>query len=164
MGVRLYNSATGAFTSRDPIDGGNTTTYAYPQDPINQHDLDGQWLRLRWKKIGRAVLHAGIAIGVGALAVGACVGTAGVGCVIAASIAIGMPAHMIGGLAYDKATRTRVTGRSLQKDMSRPVTKGYSFYNKMKKRKHVGKIAKPRYRKISFRNKGRHAASKYSWR
>ena len=54
MGVRLYNSATGAFTSRDPIDGGNTTTYAYPQDPINQHDLDGKWRK--WaKRVGRTI-------------------------------------------------------------------------------------------------------------
>ncbi len=41
MGARLYNSVTGIFTSRDPIDGGNTTTYAYPQDPINSHDISG---------------------------------------------------------------------------------------------------------------------------
>lgn len=42
MGARLYNSATGHFTSRDPIAGGNTTTYSYPQDPLNWHDLSGE--------------------------------------------------------------------------------------------------------------------------
>jgi RHS repeat-associated protein len=33
MGARLYNSVTGLFTSVDPVPGGNTTTYTYPQDP-----------------------------------------------------------------------------------------------------------------------------------
>ena len=41
MGVRLYNAVTGHFTSVDPVVGGNTTRYSYPQDPINQYDLDG---------------------------------------------------------------------------------------------------------------------------
>ncbi len=41
MGVRLYNSVTGQFTSVDPVKGGNTTAYAYPQDPINLCDLTG---------------------------------------------------------------------------------------------------------------------------
>lgn len=41
MGARLYNSITGLFTSRDPIEGGNTTTYAYPQDPIGMNDISG---------------------------------------------------------------------------------------------------------------------------
>ncbi|WP_344222661.1 RHS repeat-associated core domain-containing protein, partial [Kribbella sancticallisti] len=42
MGVRLYNPATGLFTSEDPIPGGNTNAYTYPTDPINQLDLDGR--------------------------------------------------------------------------------------------------------------------------
>jgi large repetitive protein len=43
MGARLYNPTTGAFTSLDPVAGGNSTAYAYPQDPINMFDLDGRW-------------------------------------------------------------------------------------------------------------------------
>ncbi|WP_430868982.1 DNRLRE domain-containing protein [Demequina aurantiaca] len=41
MGVRLYNPMTGLFTSIDPIKGGNSTPYAYPQDPVNNYDLSG---------------------------------------------------------------------------------------------------------------------------
>lgn len=43
MGVRLYNPVTGAFTSPDPVYGGTSTAYAYPQDPINGSDLTGKW-------------------------------------------------------------------------------------------------------------------------
>jgi RHS repeat-associated protein len=41
MGVRLYNPIRGAFTSVDPVRGGNTTAYTYPQDPVNVDDLSG---------------------------------------------------------------------------------------------------------------------------
>ena len=44
MGARLYNTVTGLFTSRDPVAGGNTTSYVYPQDPINKNDTTGE----RW--------------------------------------------------------------------------------------------------------------------
>lgn len=36
MGDRLYNAATGRFTSPDPEPGGSPTPYAYPTDPVNQ--------------------------------------------------------------------------------------------------------------------------------
>ncbi|MFC9689056.1 RHS repeat-associated core domain-containing protein [Kribbella sp. NPDC056951] len=42
MGARLYNSATGLFTSADPVPGGNTNDYTYPTDPVNSFDLDGR--------------------------------------------------------------------------------------------------------------------------
>jgi RHS repeat-associated protein len=55
MGARLYNPATGAFTSTDPVFGGNTTAYAYPQDPINTFDVNGTF---NWKKAFKNVMKA----------------------------------------------------------------------------------------------------------
>ncbi|WP_291278304.1 RHS repeat-associated core domain-containing protein [Galactobacter sp.] len=62
MGARLYNPTTGSFTSTDPIPGGNTTAYAYPQDSINTADTSGEWPR--WikkvgKRVGKTVRKAG---------------------------------------------------------------------------------------------------------
>ncbi len=54
MGVRLYNPATGLFTTVDPVAEGGANAYAYPTDPVNGYDLDG---KLWW--------FAGIAIAVG---------------------------------------------------------------------------------------------------
>lgn len=42
MGARLYNTATGLFTSIDPVYGGNDTTYGYPSDPISYSDISGR--------------------------------------------------------------------------------------------------------------------------
>jgi len=53
MGVRFYNQVTGAFTSLDPIAGGNATAYNYPTDPVNSFDLNG-----RESKANRAKRHA----------------------------------------------------------------------------------------------------------
>lgn len=66
MGARIYNPRTASFTSIDPVAGGNTTCYAYPQDPINRFDLDGK--KWNWRKIGKwAAIGAGVA---GAVACG----------------------------------------------------------------------------------------------
>ncbi|GAA2085893.1 hypothetical protein GCM10009821_29440 [Aeromicrobium halocynthiae] len=66
MGVRLYNPATGRFTSIDPVEGGSDTIYAYPTDPLNQVDLDGEFwawaVRAGWNGArayaGRAVARS----------------------------------------------------------------------------------------------------------
>ncbi|WP_460437183.1 RHS repeat-associated core domain-containing protein [Arthrobacter tecti] len=69
MGARLYNPTTGLFTSRDPITGGNTTSYTYPQDPINKSDTTGLafWfipilVRVAWVACKRYCASAGKAI------------------------------------------------------------------------------------------------------
>jgi large repetitive protein len=77
MGDRLYNAATGRFTSLDPEPGGNATAYTYPNDPINMYDLDGhwgRWLRHHWRGVlaGAAfgacvVASAGACLAAGAL-------------------------------------------------------------------------------------------------
>jgi len=41
MGARTYLPALGIFTATDPVEGGNTTTYTHPADPINHSDLTG---------------------------------------------------------------------------------------------------------------------------
>jgi hypothetical protein len=73
MGARLYNKVTGLFTSVDPVPGGNTTAYTYPQDPINKLDLDGlkAWYKKwqNWAKIGAfgacLVVSAGACMAIG---------------------------------------------------------------------------------------------------
>ena len=74
MGQRLYNTVTGLFTSVDPVPGGNTTDYAYPQDPINQYDLNGLFALRTWIKRGIAIAGAGAAIACIVATAGVCLG------------------------------------------------------------------------------------------
>ncbi|MFN8157472.1 MAG: DNRLRE domain-containing protein [Candidatus Nanopelagicales bacterium] len=49
MGVRLYNPVTGRFLSTDLVYGGNSTTYSYPDDPVNKTDVTGRcWSWASW--------------------------------------------------------------------------------------------------------------------
>ena len=59
MGARVYLAALGRFLTTDPIAGGNTNAYNYPNDPINAFDLTGQ-LDF-WKVLSTAVMIASIA-------------------------------------------------------------------------------------------------------
>ncbi|MDO8105845.1 hypothetical protein Q6348_01375 [Isoptericola sp. b441] len=115
-----------AEASVDPVSGGNPNTYTYPLDPINAYDLDG---RFSWGSLGdaakkaakwvyqhrRTITHLAVTVAVTSLAVAAsaalCVGTGGVGCAVAASVAIATPASLVGNLAVDKAYGHRTTGR-----------------------------------------------------
>lgn len=108
MGARLYNPCSGAFTSTDPVFGGNTTSYVYPQDPVNGFDLTGQfWGESLVKKVGhfierhhRAIVHGAISIasgvGAGLLAGAVCGASAGVACLVAAGAVFGASLNMTG--------------------------------------------------------------------
>lgn len=76
MGARLYNPVTGSFTSIDPVAGGNSTACGYPQDPINEEDLDGlskKWAKAKkwWGRHGSTVTGA-LKLGLAAASLFAC--------------------------------------------------------------------------------------------
>ena len=60
----MYNAASGQFTSPDPLFGGNSTAFTYPQDPINFSDASGNlfgWVKSAVRKtieMFRAVSYA----------------------------------------------------------------------------------------------------------
>ncbi|MGP7963637.1 DNRLRE domain-containing protein [Sanguibacter sp. A246] len=90
MGVRLFNSVTGLFTSVDPVVGGNETVYGYPNDPVNKLDLDGRnsWWANNWKKVV-AVTAAVVVVGaVCAFAVAGCGAAVGVAVRVGARVAV----------------------------------------------------------------------------
>ncbi len=117
MGARLYNPATGTFTSMDPVYGGNPTTYAYPVDPVNVYDLNGQW-GCGWCSRHSTLIHKavsiGVGVGVGLGAAAACGATAGLGCVVVVGALAGAVANSSANYATSKyVTHERVTQRNV---------------------------------------------------
>ncbi len=127
MGVRLYNPARGQFTSLDPVAGGNTTAYIYPQDPVNGYDLTGQcwgwgcqWIAdhaksaWQWAKTNRhAIARHVVGMAATTLAVAGaaavCGATGGVGCVVIVGAMWGAATNVIGQGYLSTRWHERVT-------------------------------------------------------
>ena len=125
MGARLYNPMTGAFTSVDPVFGGNTTAYAYPQDPINMVDLDGLKRRF-WPK--KSFWKKTITV----VAVGTCVVASAGTCAVA-----GLGAA---GLNYGMDRKKKNAKKDLAKDVAITLVSGGAGHLIGKPLKHLPRL------------------------
>ncbi|WP_435749046.1 RHS repeat-associated core domain-containing protein [Microbacterium sp. PMB16] len=109
MGARLYVPALGRFLQVDPIEGGGANDYAWPTDPINGHDLSGNFA---------------IALPLVALIIA----------IILLAVYISMPRRPLPPINIDfswptiKApTRKNVTGAVMQKGLTIPVPRPTNY-------------------------------------
>ncbi|MGQ3382332.1 RHS repeat-associated core domain-containing protein [Glutamicibacter sp. TV12E] len=122
MGARLYNSVNRLFTSRDPVQGGNSTSYAYLQDPVGMSDITGLW---NWGK----------ALGIASTISGFIPGPAG----IISSAAFGYSSAIAYRLSGNRAAARRM---AISTTIGLVVPKYASAFTKLRKIKKVRRIGK----------------------